>query len=104
MNHGGERSEARCGVEQVSDRTPIGDVTVDDRGGHPEFFQGYGRGIQPVLPDVAEDQRVVPADDLGRSHTHATRTAVMTDTRFIPGPYTGRDYPGSVGLSGSWCG
>ena len=54
----------------------------------PEVLQCCGRGIEPVLPDVAEDDGVVAADDLGRGQTHPPAPPVITDTRVIPGPYT----------------
>ncbi len=41
----------------------------------PRSFSVGGRGIEPVLPDVAQDDGVVSADDLGRGQTHAARAA-----------------------------
>jgi hypothetical protein len=71
----GDRPEAGCGIEQPGDRLPVGDVTVDGRGRYSQVLQRGGRGIKPVLPDIAQDDCVVPADDFGRRQTHATRSA-----------------------------
>ena len=87
------RSEAACGVEQGIDRTPVGDVTVDDRGSHPEVLQGCGRGM------VSRSCLTSPRTSAwSRPTTLAVATPmppappVMTDTRFIRGPYTGSDF------------
>ena len=75
VDHRAEGSEAGCGLEQSGDRLSLGDIAIHDRCRDSEVLQRGGGGIEPVLPDVCENDRVVLADDLGSGLTHAARAA-----------------------------
>ena len=67
----GDGTEAGCRLEQPGDRLSVGDVAIDGLAGDSEAFQAGDGGVEPVLPDVAEDDRVVSPDDFRRGGTHA---------------------------------
>jgi hypothetical protein len=75
VNYRGDWSECGGSFDQLSDGVAIGDVTDDGLALDVEVLQLGHPSVQAILPDVGDDDEVIPPDDLRRRKPDAAGTA-----------------------------